>query len=139
MRPIINSQISELKESATLSINQHAIKLINDGEDICHLGFGESPFPVPNSMQMALRENSHRKQYISGRGLPELRKAVADFFQTQFGYNYAAKNIFISPGSKEMIFQHEMVKHLIVDHDIEPVEAGKMTGMVMRKTWSEEE
>ena len=43
------------------------------------------------------------------------------------------------PVCKEMIFQHEMVKHLIVDHDIEPVEAGKMTGMVMRKTWSEEE
>ncbi len=106
MRPIINTQISELKESATLSINQHAIKLLNDGEDICHLGFGESPFPVPDPMQIALRENSHRKQYISGRGLPELRKAVADFFYTQFGYNYTAENIFISPGSKEMIFQH---------------------------------
>jgi len=106
MRPIINTQISGLKESATLSINQHAIKLLNDGEDICHLGFGESPFPVPGPMQIALRENSHRKQYISGRGLPELRKAVADFFHTQFGYNYTAENIFISPGSKEMIFQH---------------------------------
>ena len=43
------------------------------------------------------------------------------------------------PVCKEMIFQHEMVKHLIVDHDIEPVEAGEMTGKVMRKTWSEEE
>jgi|TARA_B100001540_G_C15588789_1_gene543052 hypothetical protein len=43
------------------------------------------------------------------------------------------------PVCKEMIFQHEMVKHLIVDHDIEPVEAGRMTGKVMRKTWSEEE
>ena len=106
MQPIINSQISELKESATLSINQHAIKLLNEGKNICHLGFGESPFPVPDPMQTALRENSHRKQYISGRGLPELRKAVADFFQTQFGYNYTAENIFISPGSKEMIFQH---------------------------------
>ena len=106
MQPIINSQISELKESATLSINQHVMKLLNEGKNICHLGFGESPFPVPDSMQTALRENSHRKQYISGRGLPELRKAVADFFQTQFGYNYTAENIFISPGSKEMIFQH---------------------------------
>ena len=56
MRPIINTQISGLKESATLSINQHAIKLLNDGEDICHLGFGESPFPVPGPMQIALRE-----------------------------------------------------------------------------------
>ncbi len=41
MQPIINSQISELKESATLSINEHDIKLLNEGKDICHLGFGE--------------------------------------------------------------------------------------------------
>ena len=93
MQPIINSQISELKESATLSINQHAKKLINEGKDICHLGFGESPFPVPDPMQTALKENSHRKQYISGRGLPELRQAVADFFQTQFGYDLSLIHI----------------------------------------------
>lgn len=106
MQPIINRQISSLKESATLLINQHAIKLRNEGRDICHLGFGESPFPVPDTMQVALSENSHRKQYITGKGLPELRKAVADFFQYKFGYNYTAENIFIGPGSKELIFQH---------------------------------
>ena len=43
------------------------------------------------------------------------------------------------PVCQEMVFQHELIKHLIVDHDIEPVEAGEMTGKVMRKTWSEEE
>ena len=43
------------------------------------------------------------------------------------------------PECKEMIYQHELVKHLIVDHDIEPMEAGEMTGLVMRRTWAEEE
>ena len=43
------------------------------------------------------------------------------------------------PVCKEMVFQHELVKHLIVDHDVEPFEAGEMTGKVMRKTWSEDE
>ena len=43
------------------------------------------------------------------------------------------------PLCQEMVFQHEMIKHLIVDHDIEPFDAGEMTGMVMRKTWTEEE
>ena len=75
MQPIINSQISELKESATLSINQHAIKLLNEGKDICHLGFGESPFPVPDPMQTALRENSHRKQYITGKRITRIKKS----------------------------------------------------------------
>ena len=43
------------------------------------------------------------------------------------------------PVCHERVFQHELVKHLIVDHDIEPFEAGEMTGRTMRKTWSEEE
>ena len=105
MQPIINDQISPLKESATLLINQRAIKLRSEGQNICHLGFGESPFPVPEPMQIALRENAHRKQYISGYGLPELRKAVAGLFNNKFGYNYSFENIFIGPGSKELIFQ----------------------------------
>ena len=105
MQPVINDQISTLKESATLFINQRAIKLRSEGQNICHLGFGESPFPVPEPMQIALRENAHRKQYISGYGLPELRKAVAGLFNNKFGYNYSFENIFIGPGSKELIFQ----------------------------------
>ena len=43
------------------------------------------------------------------------------------------------PKCKEMVFQHELVKHLIVDHDLDPLEAGEITGMVMRRSWSEEE
>jgi hypothetical protein len=38
-----------------------------------------------------------------------------------------------------MVFQHELVKHLIVDHDLDPLDAGEITGKVMRRTWSEEE
>jgi len=105
MQPVINNQIGSLKESATLFINQLALKLRSEGQNICHLGFGESPFPVPEPMRIALQENAYRKQYISGYGLPELRKAVAGFFKSEFGYNYSFEKIFIGPGSKELIFQ----------------------------------
>ena len=43
------------------------------------------------------------------------------------------------PKCKESIVQHELIKHLIVDHDMEAVEAGQLTGKVMRRLWSEEE
>ena len=95
MQPVINNQIGSLKESATLFINQLALKLRSEGQNICHLGFGESPFPVPEPMRIALQENAYRKQYISGYGLPELRKAVAGFFKSEFGYNYSFEKIFI--------------------------------------------
>ncbi len=34
---------------------------------------------------------------------------------------------------------HQLTKHLIVDHDIEMFEAGEMCGKVLRGTWSNEE
>ena len=43
------------------------------------------------------------------------------------------------PTCNEMILQHQLVMHLIVEHDMEPEDAGKLTGAVMRRTWSEEE
>ena len=43
------------------------------------------------------------------------------------------------PVCKEMVFQHELIKHLIIDHDFEALDAAEITGKVMRRTWSEEE
>ena len=40
---------------------------------------------------------------------------------------------------KEMVLQHQLIKHLIVDHDMEATDAGRLTGKIMRRTWSEEE
>lgn len=39
----------------------------------------------------------------------------------------------------ELVLQHQLVMHLIVDHDMEAMEAGELTGKIMRRTWSEEE
>ena len=41
------------------------------------------------------------------------------------------------PECHEMVVQHELVKHLIVEHDFEPMDAGETTGKVMRRLWSE--
>ena len=43
------------------------------------------------------------------------------------------------PTCKQMIAQHELVMHLIVEHDMEAFDAGELAGKVMRRTWSEEE
>ena len=43
------------------------------------------------------------------------------------------------PECHENIPQHDLVKHLIVDHDFDPLDAGELTGKVMRRIWSEEE
>ena len=36
------------------------------------------------------------------------------------------------------IVQHELVKHMMVEHNMEAMEAGESAGLAMRKTWSKE-
>ncbi|MBF0280651.1 MAG: aminotransferase class I/II-fold pyridoxal phosphate-dependent enzyme [SAR324 cluster bacterium] len=105
MKQSINPFVTELKESATLAINQKVITLKKEGSLIFHFGFGQSPFPVPSSIQKALQENTDKKDYLPTQGLPELCDAVSKFYSTEFRYDYDSDKVCIGPGSKELIFQ----------------------------------
>jgi aspartate aminotransferase len=105
MRPALNPLVMSLKESATLSINLKALELRRKGKHVVHFGFGQSPFPVPELLQEALRRNADKKDYLPTQGLPELCNSVAQFYKNEFGYEFKAHNVCVGPGSKELIFQ----------------------------------
>jgi aspartate aminotransferase len=101
----IHSHLKDLHPSATLAINEQSKKLQAAGRSIFKFGFGQSPFPVPELVQEALKQNSHQKDYLPVQGLPALRDQVAAHTNTLLGTTkYAADNIFIGPGSKELIY-----------------------------------
>ena len=56
MNKIIKDQISKLRPSATLAINEESNKLKKEGKKIFRFGFGQSPFPVPDSIILALKK-----------------------------------------------------------------------------------
>ena len=103
--PALNPLVLSLKESATLAINLKALELRKSGKRVYHFGFGQSPFPVPQNIQEALRQNADKKDYLPTQGLPELLDAVSAFYRDMFGYDFEAANVCIGPGSKELIFQ----------------------------------
>ncbi len=106
MKPLsINPQVLNVKESATLAINQQVKTLRKEGNEIYHFGFGQSPFPVPALIQKALQENSDKKDYLPTQGLPELLTAISQFYGKEFGYEFTPDLVCIGPGSKELIFQ----------------------------------
>ncbi len=43
------------------------------------------------------------------------------------------------PVCNESVAQHNLVKHLIFEHDYDPMDAGEAAGLVMRESWSREE
>ncbi len=101
---LIKNKIKDLKPSSTLAINEKSKELILNGKKVYRFGFGQSPFPVPDKIVEALKENAHRKDYLPMLGLKDLRDAISNYLKKRTGVNYPAKNIIITPGSKEAMY-----------------------------------
>jgi hypothetical protein len=52
---------------------------------------------------------------------------------------YQEPRLYDCPICKASIAQHLLVKHFIIDHDLEPMDAGESAGLVMRKSWLKSE
>ncbi len=105
----IKENLINIKPSATLAINELSKKLENEGQKIYKFGLGQSPFPVPELIVKELQLNANQKEYLNVSGLLELREAVARYHSIKNKYSYRAHNIIIGPGSKELIFQTQLI------------------------------
>ena len=103
MNKFIKDQISQLKPSATLAINEESNRLKKSGKKIYKFGFGQSPFPVPESVILALKANSNKHTYLPMQGLEELSSAIADNLNNN-NNNFNKEDIVIGPGTKELMF-----------------------------------
>ena len=107
MRNLVKKYILKLKPSSTLVINEKCKELISQGKKVYQLGFGQSPFPVPEKIVSELKKNAHKKEYLPIQGLPALRESVSNYLLEKTGVNYPKENILITPGSKEaMLLMH---------------------------------
>ena len=79
MKNIVKKNILKLKPSSTLVINEKCKALINEGKKVYQFGFGQSPFPVPEKIVTALKDNAHRKEYLPIQGLLKLREVISNY------------------------------------------------------------
>jgi len=104
MNKIIKNQINQLKPSATLAINEESNRLIKSGKKVYKFGFGQSPFPVPESIISALKNNANKNTYLPMQGLEELRSAIANHLNKNNNNDFKPNDIVIGPGTKELMF-----------------------------------
>ncbi len=81
-------RISNLPPYVFAEVNQLKQEARRAGEDIVDLGFGNPDIPSPPAVveklvEAARQEKNHR--YSASRGIPNLRKAIADRYQRRFG------------------------------------------------------
>ena len=104
MNKIIKDQIDNLKPSATLAINEESNKLKKDGKKIYKFGFGQSPFPIPDSIITALKNAANKNAYLPMQGLEELRIVIANDLNKNNDNSFEPDDIVIGPGTKELMF-----------------------------------
>ena len=109
MNKIIKDQISQLKPSATLAINEESNRLKKAGKKIYKFGFGQSPFPIPSSIVSELKKNAHKNTYLPMQGLEELRLSVANYLNKHNKSNFKSEDIVIGPGTKELMFLTQII------------------------------
>ena len=105
----IEKKFVDIKPSSTLSINELSKKIQTQGKKVFKFGLGQSPFPVPSILVKELQKHAHSKDYLNVSGLYELRDSIAKYHTSKNKFGYNADDVLVGPGSKELLFQCQMV------------------------------
>jgi alanine-synthesizing transaminase len=98
-------RIDSLPPYVFAQVNQLKLEARRAGEDIIDLGFGNPDIPSPDFVVDKLVESARKPQnhrYSSSRGIPNLRRAVADRYARRFGVELDPETEIITTiGAKE--------------------------------------
>lgn len=109
-----------IKPSLTLSITAKAKEMKKQGLDVVSFGAGEPDFdtmlPIKEAAKRAIDEGFTK--YTTTSGITELKEAICAKFRRDNWLDYEPKNIIVSTGAKQSLFNTIMV---LIDPDDEVI------------------
>jgi len=102
----VSKRALRVKPSPTLAVTALAARLKAEGKDVIGLGAGEPDFDTPAHIAAAGVQaiNSGFTRYTNVDGIPELKDAIIAKFQRDNAIRYERKQILVSSGAKQTIF-----------------------------------
>jgi aspartate aminotransferase len=101
----ISRMAANVQPSATLAAGALARQLRAQGKTVFDFSLGEPDFPTPEyicaAAVKALRDG--HTHYTPAAGIPELRSAVARWYQKTYGITYSPEQVVISSGAKHSL------------------------------------
>jgi aspartate aminotransferase len=98
----IASRVLQLNGEGALAVFSRAKELEKQGRSIIHLELGEPDFhpaaPVVDAVRAAVAGG--RDRYVSTRGIPALREAIAAYLKRTRRLDVAAEEVLVAPGCK---------------------------------------
>ena len=101
MKQHVAERMRGISSFYVMELLQRAKQLEQQGRDIIHMEIGEPDFATPQAVLEAGQAfmQGGEVKYTAAAGLPELRRSIADYYQTQYGVKLDPKRVFITPGA----------------------------------------
>jgi aspartate aminotransferase len=102
----VSQNVSRMKVSSTLAAMQAADEMRAAGVDVVDLGAGEPDFDTPENIKRAAAEAMHagKTKYTPTAGTRQLKQAILDFYQREFGAEYQTNEVMATCGGKQAVF-----------------------------------
>lgn len=102
----LSHRIAQIKPSATMAVNAKAQELKRNGIDVINLSVGEPDFPTPQVIKQAAIDAIHNNvtYYSAAEGFIELREAIVDKLQRDNDLLYTTKEILVTVGAKQALY-----------------------------------
>ncbi len=102
-----SERLMRLQPSATRAMSERASLLRKEGRDVISLSTGEPDFISPDAAMNAARKalDEGHTFYTPTAGIPELRRAISDYYAEQFDLQYDTSEIMVGAGAKPLLFQ----------------------------------
>jgi aspartate aminotransferase len=99
----------DMKDSCIRQVAGEVWKLQAEGADVCDFTIGDfSPkqFRVPRHFVEKMNEEALAGQtnYTPSDGLPDLRKAISDFYERELGVDFGADAVVVTGGARPVMF-----------------------------------
>ena len=102
----LSSQIASIAPSPTLSISAKAKALVRDGIDVVSFSAGEPDFQTPEPIRDAAKAaiDAGQTTYTAVGGTPDLKAAIAAYYDKKIGVTYGSNEIAASCGAKHTLY-----------------------------------
>ncbi len=102
----LSHRVMQITPSATLAVKRAADELKRRGINVIDLGPGEPDFPTPEHIKRAAEEALAQNftKYTAETGIWELRDAIAQKYNREYGTRYTAENVLVTSGAKQALY-----------------------------------
>jgi len=102
----LSATLARVKPSPTIAMTTRALELKAAGRDVIGLAAGEPDFDTPEHIREAGKAaiDAGKTRYTAPDGIPELKRAICAKFARENGLSYEPKQVSVSSGGKQILY-----------------------------------